>query len=466
MADGQPQPEIQNDHQDESRAPTHIPGTPPTMENLTLLVQTLIQRLDRVEAPTLQNGGQIQLAAPGAVNAGNGGIQLVGAGVSGNGSTQGQADRTPRVLPSPPPHIQIPVTDLPPRVLFASQPPPNPVQDSDLAARMTRMEEMFSFRSLLQSNLPNPQIRLSPWENAILKKITDMPDFTGEDKTTWSEYEKAFTSKAALIAALPKSEWVNLIHSHVAGAALDYAKANGLVQDDILVPCSFADYSAVMSGAMFGESMTLAGKFMALLSVTQTGVSADPVVFLREKEKYLNMIPLKELGPNLRAACALVGMDTTLQKEIQAHCKPKAHQSEVAFSSFEEVRSAVIAVVSFQNDLVFHSNKTKRAAEAPLPQASYRRSDNRQQSPSTSYRRPSSPFPDRYRSTPPTSPGRSDESVRCVDCGQQGHSHRGFHWCPKNARHHGGQPSSTSPSRPSQPPSPRPDKFPHSTSSK
>ena len=299
---------------------------------------------------------------------------------------------------------------------------------------------------IVRDRAPQPT-RLSPWENSILKQITDMDDFTGQDRTCWTDYEKTFRSKAASMPSFPRSEWVHLLHSHVTLTALDYLKRKGLVVEDVLQPCTFEQYCAVMNGAMFGEALTTAGKINALLDVTQTGHFSDPMLFLRQKEKYLNQIPEKELGDVLRAACTLVGMNPVLQQQIQAHCKPRQDRAEVAFASFEEVRAAVVAVVSFQNDIYHNANKQKRAGDPFLfqdkRQDSYRRTSS---SPNHQpFRRSGSPYPSSShpdRTASPSSPGRDRDAGRgerdlpgppkiCVDCGGSGHYNKGFFQCPK-----------------------------------
>ena len=198
------------------------------------------------------------------------------------------------------PHVSHPPTD-PRRNLFQTPARPTSV---DVEDRMARLEQALHDSAAYNS--------MAPWEASILRQITDLPPFTGEDSTTWKDYEASFVSKASLLKSLPPAHWVPLLHAHVQRSALAFAVSKGLVVGVNLRDCTFEQYCATMRSSMFGEALTITGTFNALLSVTQTGHFADYHLFLREKERYLIQIPSEELGPRLRAACTLIGMEPTL----------------------------------------------------------------------------------------------------------------------------------------------------------
>jgi len=243
------------------------------------------------------------------------------------------------------------------------------------------------------------------------------------------------------------------MHSKVVGPALLHAKSVGLVVDDELQPVSFEEYCGRMNSAMFGEVLTIQGCYQRLLSVTQEGPLSAPLDFMREKEKWLNKIPLSDLSPQLRAASVMIGMDPALRQAVQAHVKADPNVltmgQEFQFQSYEQLKAAVLAVVSMQSEI--QEAARKRVAQ-PWQASSSGHKSPRTQAPFSHH--PTQPAP-----RPPAPSGAPSGQTRqylprdqqvCKDCGQTGHSHKGWYACPKNPKRDN---AAGQPNQPAKPPS-------------
>jgi len=322
----------------------------------------------------------------------------------------------------------------------------------DVAALQTQLAAISAQLAAAQTHRTIPTE--DPFDRVLLKQLTEMKDFNGQGNQPWLEYQQAFESKASLISSLPKSTWVRMLHSHVVGPALQHARSVGLVVEGVLQPVTFEEYCARMNSAMFGEVLTLQGNFQRLLSVTQEGPLADPLLFLKEKEKYLNKIPITDLSHVLRAGAVLIGMDAELRLAVQAHVRadPTVLQmgQEFQFQSYESLKGAVLAVVSLQSEIL---NSKKRGT----PDA---RGFQQQKSPRPhgTYNPPAQPATKHYTGAKPgghKTTGRWDNSIPldqriCADCGGRGHFNSRWHGCPKHVKEAGARP------QPAKPPPPPP----------
>ena len=197
-------------------------------------------------------------------------------------------------------------------------------------------------------------------DNSLLKQLTDMKDFDGISERPWEDFEKEFINKASMVRSLPKTAWVRHMHAHIVGRALDHAITSGLVVNGELKACTFEEYCAVMKQALFGEALTLTAKIHRLMEVTQTDKVADAALFLKEKEKYLNLIPLDELPHNARAALVLWGMDPNLVTAIS----PNPASADGQFHSYDQVRAAVVNTIGL-NRMLLDQNKRQRTNDYP-----------------------------------------------------------------------------------------------------
>jgi len=216
-----------------------------------------------------------------------------------------------------------------------------------------RVADLTAQLAGMQAGMVAPQrpVERDSFDRDILKQIAAMKDFDGKGNVPWLEFQQAFENKASLVTSLPRSEWVKYIHAHVTGSALLHARSVGLVVDGVLQPVSFEEYCAQMNVAMFGEVLTPAGNFIKLCSITQEGPLAEPLAFLKEKEKYLNKIPLESLAPDLRAAACLMGMDPELRVAVQAyvgHLPGNTTGHDFQFQSYDHLKKAVLAVHTMQ----------------------------------------------------------------------------------------------------------------------
>jgi len=287
-----------------------------------------------------------------------------------------------------------------------------------------------------------PRVERDPLERDILKQITAMKDFDGKGNVPWLEFQQAFESKASLVSSLPKTEWVKYIHSHVTGSALLHARSVGLVVDGVLQPVSFEEYCSRMNVAMFGEVLTPAGNFIKLCSISQEGALSDPLAFIREKEKYLNKIPVSSLSPDLRAAACLMRMDKELRVAVQTYVRARpgirAMGHEFQFQSYEELKGAVLAVHTMQSEVFAQGNRLKRGAyqgqgQAFSPAKSPRLGGGSSNIPAQPTQ-PTQPTQGASGFRPGRLPFVPFEQRRCKHCGQVGHYNMGFVNCPMHPR--------------------------------
>jgi len=345
----------------------------------------------------------------------------------------------PPITPAAPP-LNTPTLPPSPEVIALQQ---------QLAAMATQLA------AVQQTTRPEPAA--DPFEKVLLRQIQDMRDYDGTGTKPWLEFQQAFISKASLIPSLlPKSKWVRMLHSKVVGPALLHAKSVGLVVEEQLQDVSFDEYCGRMNSAMFGEVLTVQGYYQRLISVTQEGPLSAPVDFLREKEKFLNKIPLADLSPLLRAGSVLIGMDPALRQAVQAHVKADPNVlvmgQEFQFQSYEQLKSAVLAVVSMQNEIQDAARKRSGQPwqhsnlKSPRTQATTNQPFQTAPKPSTSGAKPSGP-PNQPRQWVPV-----DQRI-CKDCGRTGHFHKGWHDCPL---HPGKAPQAGAPAGQPKPPAKSP----------
>jgi len=308
--------------------------------------------------------------------------------------------------------------------------------DPETVGLRTQVANLTAQLQGLQGAAPaKPQ--MNHLDKELFKQLTNMKDYDGKGTQPWLEYQQAFESKASLVPSLPKTEWVRYLHSHVVGAALMHARSVGLVVDGVLQPVSFEEYCAKMNVAMFGEVLTPAGNFMKLCSITQEGNLSDPLAFLREKEKYLNKIPLSSLSPDLRAASCLMGMDSELRLAVQAYIRaqPGVHAlgQEFQFPTYEELKGAVLAVHTMQAEMFAQANRLKRGSTQGQHQAFTPVKSPRVGGTSNTFPKPP-PQPNSGASTSGGLKARLPKipwaERKCEHCGGVGHYNKGFPGCP------------------------------------
>ena len=282
-------------------------------------------------------------------------------------------------------------------------------------------------------------------EQTLYRQLGSMRDFDGKDESkTWESYVKEFVGKASLIKSLPKSEWVSMLHSHVTGDAYQHAESCKLVVDMNLVDVSFEEYCSRMQEALFSDSLSTIGKIHKIISITQTEKCSDVMVFLKEKEKYLNKLPAAITMDDIKAALALWGMDTNM---LTAIC-PNPHSKDGQFHSYEEIRKTVVATVGL-NKLAFDNAKRMRTSEnqtggwhkvggaakpwnktfAPAATSKGEASGSR-----------SAQGPGPSTGTVLDTKPKDKSNEVCKDCGQVGHWDSGFWYCPRNPRKSGREP--------------------------
>lgn len=234
---------------------------------------------------------------------------------------------------------------------------PNVLQQL-LTAAMTSANELYKQReknlmdmvtTALAAQRVNTPEKMSPFEQVMLRGLTEMAMFDGEGTRTWEDFQREFSNKASMISSLPRTLWVKYLHSRVKGQPLNHARAIGLqLADGTLTTDSFEEYCTKMAQAMFGEAKTNTTKFHELLAVKQEGKFADASAFLKEKERLLNQLPPESMQGWVKAAAVLTGMNPLLVAAVS----PNPHSPDGQFHSYEDLRKAVIATVGLNQSLL------------------------------------------------------------------------------------------------------------------
>jgi hypothetical protein len=316
--------------------------------------------------------------------------------------------------------------------------------------RASNLERISALERQLAER-PERYERLSPFEQVLLKALTDMPQFEGTDARTWEDFEQEFRSKAAQISSLPLSQWARHMHSRLGARALEHAKTKGLVDaHGTLIVTDFAEYCEAMKSGSFGQAMSMTAKIHYIASLTQTGEFADPLVFLREKEKYLNQIPEGDMAGYIRASLALMGMDTNLVTAITPNPSSKP-PADGLYHSYADVRQQVIAVLGMQK-MVLQSaaqaqqkrhasswsvpntgHPNKGANSVPYHAKSFNTNHGQAKSgfASTSVGNKYAPLANAVLPPPPAHSARENpySNIVCTDCGEKGHTSKGYYKC-------------------------------------
>lgn len=290
--------------------------------------------------------------------------------------------------------------------------------------------------------LESSQPRLSPLDTALLRQLTDIQMFDGDGDRSWDDFEQEFTNKASMVSSLAKEEWVRMMHSRVTGQALNHARAIGLLVNGSLTTTCFETYCSKMRDAMFGEATTNLAKLQKVLEVTQTGKFADPTVFLKEKERYLNKLPADCMAGWVKAGLAMQGMDPILVAAIS----PNPHSQDGQYHSYEELRKAVVATVGLNKMLLPNNGSAgkeswqKFSKSFPSQSQGSGAGSSQKQYPQKHQSGAGSSQPKAQPAAQTTSGkkviGNRPDKV-CSDCGHPGHYSKTFHMCPKSEKKEG-----------------------------
>jgi hypothetical protein len=306
---------------------------------------------------------------------------------------------------------------------MSAPPPPPPMGET------VTMQQMFD---LMMRDKANSESRIAKLEaalldkvqagdgyargvdNALYRQISDLKDFDRSGANSWDKFVKEFTAKASLIPGLTKAHWLRLLHSHVTGAALNYATSSGIVQDGVLdADLDFDAYVIAMGKGLFGEQLSFVSKLHKLIDVTQTGRLHDPKDYLKECEKIINLFSMGTLPDNVKAALVLYGMDAALMAAIS----PNIYSCDGFFENYEDVKKSVVATMGVQQ-MVSENGKRLKLNGA---------------SGSTEYKKFHGK-PDADGATGFEGPPRGKVN-KCVDCGQVGaHYNKGSWKCPMNPK--------------------------------
>jgi len=299
------------------------------------------------------------------------------------------------------------------------------------AQRISQLETALNNRANIQSF-----DAVSRFDQTLLKSLTDIPLFTGEDNKTWESFENEFIAKAAQIESLPASQWVRIMHSRLGARALEHAKSTHLTDaSGTLLVTNFSAYCAAMRTASFGQSLSKTAKIHALIAVQQSGKYSDPLAFLREKERLLNQIPEADMAGYVRAALTLWGMESALVTAITPN-PSSAAPADGLYYSYADVKMQVMAILGTQQLLLQSGQQTKRQQQdrPPPPPKSFQHYPHMPNA-RAPYKPapPSVPNPNANRFQPlAASPsGHIDFfQVICVDCGNPGHMTKNYMKCP------------------------------------
>ena len=357
------------------------------------------------------------------------------------------ADRTPRLQIIPPGMDPVIYQQIFSTAMQAAQQMMQ-TRESDMLAMMRNRETdlltMFQAAITETRGPHNSHPRLPPLEQGLLRSLTEMPVFTGEGTRTWDDFQKEFVNRAAMISALPKTEWVRYIHSRIAGRALDHAQAGERPLQDangVLRTNDFDEYCAAMRDAMFGAAKTPTALLHELCAVRQEGKFADPDAFLREKERILKKIPHGSLAGWSQAALVIMGMDPLIVTAIS----PNPHAKDGQYHSYEELRKAVVATVGL-NQLMLpnHTNKPDRnvwqkqgqqqsngKGQSSPRYTPYTKGNNNKQQFQQGKSHTNKPTDGAGPASPKQVIGKWSDTI-CTDCGHPGHKSKGFKDCPKH----------------------------------
>ena len=287
---------------------------------------------------------------------------------------------------------------------------------------------------------------LPPFEQGLLRSLTQMPEFSGEGTKTWDEFQQEFVNRAAMIPSLPKTEWVRYIHSRITGRALDHAHTGQPPLQDAqgnLRTNNFEEYCSEMRDAMFGAAKTPTALLHELCYVRQEGKFADADAFLREKERILKKLPPNSLEGWAKASLVIMGMDPLLVAAIS----PNPHSKDGQYHSYEDLRKAVVATVGLNQLLLPNPPQTantqgwQRQGQKPKfnGQSSPRYAPYPQGNSNKSVQQ-GKPHANNNKNSGNDGAGPSGSKqiigkwadVTCADCGIAGHKSKGFKDCPKH----------------------------------
>jgi len=266
----------------------------------------------------------------------------------------------------------------------------------------------------------------SVFSKLLLKQLSDMKEFDG--KTTWKEYQDSCENKAAQV--LPRHQWLRVLHSKITGRALEHAKSLQLVHEgELQGGITYEFYCEKMNSALFGEVLTKEGAFARVVQVVQEGKFADPLDFLREKERLLSKIPHADLSPSLRASAALLGMDPELRNQVHSQAQGVLGK-DLHFQSYEQLKEAVLALVLRQGEMLAGMKGKRPQNPAPNHNPSQSQKSPRYGQTSNTPGKPFYP-----KGAPPYRPTWGPHYVpidqrTCVDCKQVGHTSKNFWQCP------------------------------------
>ena len=305
------------------------------------------------------------------------------------------------------------------------------------AATTQSVQAALAFQATQGKSSPT-ETRLSPFDMALLKQLMEVKMFNGEGDRSWDDFEQEFTNKASMIPNLPKEDWVRMMHSRLEGQALNRTRALGLLlPDGSLSTTSFTEYCTTLRDGLFSEAATNQAKLQKLLEVTQTGKFADPAVFLKEKEKYLNKLPVDCMAGWVKASLAMQGMDPLLIAAIS----PNPHSQDGQYNSYEELRKAVVATVGL-NKMLLPNNGSAASKEGwqKFSKGSSSQPHQSQGSGSSSFNKGHQQKQHQAGPSQPKAPSSGKKPIGdfldqiCSDCGHPGHRSKGFSKCPKHVK--------------------------------
>jgi hypothetical protein len=254
-------------------------------------------------------------------------------------------------------------------------------------------------------------------EKNLTRKALDFRDFDGSSKQTFKCWLGDFKSKISVLGDIDDQQFLRMLHSKISGAALDHVKNFPEIctpEGALVTSATLEGYLTVMRAGMFGEDASLLGVVEALLRVRQGG--KPPRAFLHEKELLINKIPKDQAGDKLRAVFMLIGMDANLRAQIG----PDRDSEDGMYESAGQVKRLALAAYvqqpeQQQKPQVTWSDKVKKPFFVAGGSGGSR------------------------HSSPGSDGGKRALGdlldVKCSDCNNYGHKHKGFHGCPMHKKH-------------------------------